>query len=62
MSAAPATDLLAAATAERTELAGLLAALDAAAWDLPTPCTRWTVRDVAVHVISYDDLGTPARR
>ena len=59
MSAAPADDLLAAATAERTELAELLQTLDAAAWELPTPCSRWTVRDVAVHVISYDDLGTP---
>ncbi len=48
-----------AATAERAELAGLLGSLDRPQWDLPTPCRRWTVRDVAVHVISYDDLPVP---
>jgi uncharacterized protein (TIGR03083 family) len=59
VSVAPATDLVAAATAERTELAGLLASLDRVQWDLPSPCAGWSVRDVAVHVISYDDLPTP---
>ena len=29
-------------------------------WDAPTLCTRWRVRDVVAHVISYDELS-PAR-
>jgi len=57
--AVAATDLLSAATAERAALAELLASLDPDQWELPTPCSRWTVRDVAAHVISYDDLTVP---
>ncbi len=56
------SDRVVAATAERTELAELLGSLDPAQWDLPTPCRRWSVRDVAVHVVSYDDLPVPRDR
>lgn len=55
---APASDLLAAAQAERTSLAEVLGSLAPHEWELPTPCDGWTVRDVAVHVVSYDDLAT----
>jgi uncharacterized protein (TIGR03083 family) len=42
---------------ERTDLADFLAGLAAEQWDAPTLCTRWRVREVVAHVISYDDLG-----
>jgi uncharacterized protein (TIGR03086 family) len=29
-------------------------------WDLPTPCTEWTVRQVAEHLIGGNDLFTRA--
>jgi uncharacterized protein (TIGR03083 family) len=44
------TDLMAAAGAERRDLAGLLAGLDAAAWDTPSLCAGWQVRDVVAHI------------
>lgn len=43
--------------AEREELAGLLAELTPDQWVQPTLCDQWTVRDLAAHVISYDDLS-----
>lgn len=42
---------------ERAELAELLAGLTQEQWEAPTLCTRWRVRDVVAHIISYDDLG-----
>ena len=36
--------------AERSDLADLLAALPAEAWDLPTLCAGWRVRDLVAHV------------
>lgn len=42
---------------ERADLADLLAGLTPDQWDAPTLCTRWRVRDVVAHVISFDDLG-----
>ncbi|WP_280240816.1 maleylpyruvate isomerase family mycothiol-dependent enzyme [Nocardia abscessus] len=39
-----------AVTAERTELAELLAGLDAASWDAPTLCEGWRVREVVAHI------------
>ncbi len=42
---------------ERSDLADLLAGLTAEQWDAPTLCTRWRVRDVAAHIVSYDRLG-----
>ncbi len=41
------TDMIA---AERSDLADLLAALPAEAWDLPTLCAGWRVRDLVAHV------------
>ncbi len=45
------------ARAERADLAELLDGLSAEQWNAPTLCSRWRVRDVVAHVISYDDLG-----
>ena len=42
---------------ERTDLADLLAGLTPEQWNGPTLCTKWRVRDVVAHLISYDDLG-----
>jgi uncharacterized protein (TIGR03083 family) len=42
---------------ERTDLADLLAGLTPEQWNGPTLCTKWRVRDVVAHIISYDDLG-----
>lgn len=42
---------------ERTDLADFLAGLTTEQWNGPTLCTKWRVRDVVAHVISYDDLG-----
>ncbi|MBF6194385.1 maleylpyruvate isomerase family mycothiol-dependent enzyme [Nocardia implantans] len=39
-----------AVTAERTELAELLAGLDAEGWDAPTLCAGWRVREVVAHI------------
>ena len=36
--------------AQRTELAEVLAALPAPAWDEPTLCTGWRVREVVAHI------------
>ncbi|MFC0452559.1 maleylpyruvate isomerase family mycothiol-dependent enzyme [Rhodococcus jostii] len=41
---------------EREEFAELLAGLSAQQWESPSLCERWRVRDVAAHVISYDEL------
>jgi uncharacterized protein (TIGR03083 family) len=42
---------------EREEFAALLAELSPQQWDQPSLCERWRVRDVAAHVVSYDELG-----
>lgn len=42
---------------ERADLAELLAGLSAEQWDAPTLCSKWRVRDVVAHIISFDDLG-----
>jgi uncharacterized protein (TIGR03083 family) len=42
---------------ERADLADFLAGLTAEQWNARSLCTRWRVRDVVAHVISYDDLG-----
>jgi uncharacterized protein (TIGR03083 family) len=51
------TDPMRLAQDERTDLADLLAGLTPGQWDGPTLCTKWRVRDVVAHIISYDDLG-----
>lgn len=41
---------------ERADLAAFLMTLSPAQWQAPTLCTRWRVRDVVAHVVSYDEL------
>lgn len=48
------TDAVEMATAERTELADLLATLTPQQWHAPSLCQGWRVRDVVAHVISFD--------
>ena len=42
------------ATAERTDLADLLATLLPEQWERPSLCEGWRVRDVVAHVMSFD--------
>ncbi|WP_240519506.1 maleylpyruvate isomerase family mycothiol-dependent enzyme [Amycolatopsis antarctica] len=48
---------------ERADLAEVLSQLTEQQWNAPTLCTRWRVRDVVAHIISYDHLArrTPCR-
>lgn len=43
---------------ERADLASFLAELTPDEWHQPSLCTRWTVKDVVAHVVSYEELGT----
>lgn len=45
------------AAAERHDLADLLETLSPEEWQRPSLCVEWSVRDVAAHVSSYDELG-----
>ncbi len=51
------TDPMRLARDERADLADFLAGLTPEQWDAPTLCTKWRVRDVVAHIVSYDDLG-----
>ena len=51
------SDLMPLAEAERAELMALLPRLTPAQWDAPSLCTRWRVRDVVVHLVSFDELS-----
>lgn len=51
------SDLMTMAREERADLADFLATLTPQDWDAPSLCTRWTVKDVVAHVISYEELG-----
>lgn len=42
---------------ERTEFAAFLETLSEEDWATPSLCEGWSVRDVAAHVISYDELS-----
>ncbi|MDF2969446.1 MAG: hypothetical protein K0Q93_3224 [Nocardioidaceae bacterium] len=53
-------DLMAMAAQERAELLALLRGLTEDQWNAPSLCTRWRVRDVAAHVVSYDELSALA--
>lgn len=44
------------ATAERTDLADLLATLTPEQWEAQSLCGRWRVRDVVAHVLSFDGV------
>ena len=52
------------AQAERMDFAAFLESLTPEQWDAPTLCDRWSVRQVAAHAISFDELtlGQLARR
>jgi uncharacterized protein (TIGR03083 family) len=45
------------ARAERADLAEFLTTLTPQQWATPSLCTKWTVKDVVAHVISYEELG-----
>ena len=53
-------DLLAIANEERSDLAHLLRSLEPSQWLTESLCPGWRVRDVAIHVVSYDDLSPVA--
>jgi uncharacterized protein (TIGR03083 family) len=42
---------------ERTELATFLATLTPQEWHAQSLCTKWTVKDVVAHVVSYEELS-----
>jgi len=52
-------DLMTLAEEERSELLALLRELTAAQWQAQSLCTRWRVRDVATHIVSYEELSAP---
>jgi uncharacterized protein (TIGR03083 family) len=45
------------AHAERAELSSFLATLTPEQWASQSLCTRWSVKDVVAHIISYEELG-----
>ena len=51
------TTLMTMARAERADLAEFLSTLAPQDWEAPSLCTKWTVKDVVAHVISYEELG-----
>lgn len=48
-------DLMVMAAAERAEMADFLESLSPEQWETPSLCAGWRVRDVAAHVISYEE-------
>lgn len=48
-------DAMAMAAAERAEMADFLESLSAEQWEAPSLCAGWRVRDVAAHVVSYEE-------
>src|SRR5207249_6627778 len=50
-------DVMAMARDERTEMADFLASLRSEQWDQPSLCVGWRIRDVAAHVVSYEEHG-----
>jgi uncharacterized protein (TIGR03083 family) len=49
--------LMVMARGERADLAAFLATLTPQQWSMPSLCTKWTVKDVVAHVISYEELS-----
>jgi uncharacterized protein (TIGR03083 family) len=49
--------LMTMARAERADLADFLATLTPHDWEAPSLCTKWSVKDVVAHMISYEELG-----
>lgn len=52
-------DLMALAEAEPTDLLTLLRTLTEPQWSARSLCRQWTVRDVALHLVSYEELARP---
>jgi uncharacterized protein (TIGR03083 family) len=50
-------DLMSMARDERADLAAFLATLTPQQWSAPSLCTKWTVKDVVAHVVSYEELS-----
>jgi uncharacterized protein (TIGR03083 family) len=50
--------LMTMARAERADLADFLATLTPQDWEAPSLCSKWNVKDVVAHMISYEELGT----
>jgi uncharacterized protein (TIGR03083 family) len=48
---------MAMAREERAEMADFLGSLRPEQWDHPSLCRGWRIRDVAAHVISYEEHG-----
>jgi len=48
---------MAMAREERTEMADFLASLAPEQWDVSSLCEGWRIRDVAAHVVSYEEHG-----
>jgi len=48
-------DAMAMARDERAEMADFLASLRPEQWDRPSLCAGWRIRDVAAHVVSYEE-------
>ncbi len=53
-------ELMTLAAEERGDLLSLLRRLAPAQWEARSLCTEWSVKDVATHVVSYDELSKPA--
>lgn len=49
--------LMSLARDERADLAEFLATLTPQQWEAPSLCSRWTVKDVVAHTISYEELS-----
>ncbi|MFE2021836.1 maleylpyruvate isomerase N-terminal domain-containing protein [Streptomyces sp. NPDC059499] len=56
----PPTDVRSLLREERAALLALLNDLDLSAWDRPTVCPDWSVKDVVLHILD-DDLGWLSR-
>ncbi|GAA4202310.1 maleylpyruvate isomerase family mycothiol-dependent enzyme [Actinocatenispora rupis] len=50
-------DVMSLAGDERRDLADFLATLTPEQWERRSLCADWTVREVVVHVVSYEELG-----
>jgi uncharacterized protein (TIGR03083 family) len=50
-------DVMAMARDERADMAEFLGSLRAEQWDHQSLCVGWRVRDVAAHVVSYEEQG-----
>ena len=48
--------------AEHSDLDRIVASLERAGWDTPTPAAGWAVRDQISHLAYFDDVATLALR